>query len=197
MPGERVRSRSDVSSFPPLARPLSDGAVTLRPSAERDIPEVLIAYQDDPELHLRLGEDRPPSGAHLGRRAELADQEWWGGSSLTLAIVAGSDDTCLGEVRAASVDWQHLRVEVCVWVAVAHRGTGLGRRALALSSQWLLAECGLERVGLMVDPGNVAMRHAAIAAGFAHEGVLRGYAVEQGRRRDKAVFSRVRSDLAA
>ena len=51
--------------------PLTDRE-TVRPAAERDIPEVLIAYQDDPELHLRMGEERAPSGAELGRLAERA-----------------------------------------------------------------------------------------------------------------------------
>ena len=60
-----LRSRTSIE-------PLTDGVVALRPAAERDIPEILIAYQDDPELHLRLGEERPPSGAELGRLAERA-----------------------------------------------------------------------------------------------------------------------------
>ena len=60
-----------MPSFPGLEQPLTDGVVSVRLSAERDIPEVLIAYQDDRGLHLALGEDRPPSGAALGRRADL------------------------------------------------------------------------------------------------------------------------------
>jgi len=45
-------------SFPALLDPLTDGIISLRPFADRDIPDVLIAYQDAPELHLRLGVDR-------------------------------------------------------------------------------------------------------------------------------------------
>src|SRR6516164_7166506 len=62
----RVRSACDMSPFPRLADPLTDGQVVLRDYAERDIPEILIAYQDDPRLHQRLGQNRPPSGAELG-----------------------------------------------------------------------------------------------------------------------------------
>ena len=36
-----------MASFPDLQVPLSDGGVSVRMSAERDIPEILIAYQDD------------------------------------------------------------------------------------------------------------------------------------------------------
>ena len=37
-----------MSSFPLIAEPLTDGEVVLRDNAERDIPEILIAHQDDP-----------------------------------------------------------------------------------------------------------------------------------------------------
>ena len=52
------------------AEPLGGRAVALRDYAERDIPEILIAHQDDPRLYVLAGEDRPPSGAELGRAAE-------------------------------------------------------------------------------------------------------------------------------
>ena len=41
-----------MSSFPRLTSPLTDGSVVLRDYVERDIPEILIAYQDDPLLHV-------------------------------------------------------------------------------------------------------------------------------------------------
>ena len=55
-----------MPAIPALAAPLTDGDLMVRASAERDIPEILIAYQDDPTLHVRLGLERPPSGAQLG-----------------------------------------------------------------------------------------------------------------------------------
>src|SRR5205085_729432 len=67
-----------VPGFPQLDRPLANGEVIVRLGAERDIPEVLIAYQDDRALHLRLGQERPPSGAELGRRAERDNERMIG-----------------------------------------------------------------------------------------------------------------------
>src|SRR6516225_8543725 len=54
---DRVRWAHDMPPIPEFHEPLSDGQVVLRLAAERDIPEILIAYQDDPQLHVRLGED--------------------------------------------------------------------------------------------------------------------------------------------
>jgi RimJ/RimL family protein N-acetyltransferase len=185
-----------VSSFPSLEHPLGDGVISLRASAERDIPEVLIAFQDDRELHHTLGEDRPPTGAQLGRRAEQAEREWARGSSVILTITEAGDDTCLGEVRIYEVDWVNRHATVAVWVAPRRRGAGLAQRALSLSSRWLLRDCGLERVGITTDARNVKMIRAARAAGFTEEGVLRGYTRDGGTRADGAVLSRVRGDLA-
>jgi RimJ/RimL family protein N-acetyltransferase len=196
-----------MASFPDLQVPLSDGTVSLRMSAERDIPEILIAYQDDPLLHLRMGNPRPPSGAELGRRAERAEHDRLAGRGISLTMLEGSGDTCVGQIDVHHVEWEHVRAELGVWVAPGHRGRGLARRALRLAGPWLLAEAGLERVELLTQTDNEAMIAAAQAAGFQLEGVLRGYYRDAagiqrrlGRgaalRVDMKVLSLVRRDLA-
>jgi RimJ/RimL family protein N-acetyltransferase len=185
-----------MNSFPHIDEPIGDGVVVLRPSAERDIPEVLIAYQDDPELHLRLGEQRPPSGAELGRRAERAEAQRVAGVAMSFAILEDGDDTCRGEVRVHGVDWENRRAELGIWVAPQRRGIGLARRALGLAAAWLLERCAFERVGIRTEPDHKALIRAALAAGFSAEGVLRGYTLDRERRLDNAVLSLVRSDLS-
>jgi RimJ/RimL family protein N-acetyltransferase len=135
-----------MPSFPSLQAPLSDGVVAVRPSAERDIPEILIAYQDDRRLHQALGEDRPPTGAALGSRAERAPDELEAGRLLTLTILQQGSDVCRGEVRVAGVDWDNRRAVMRVWIAPSLRGQGLARRAQALASRWLSDQCGLDPV---------------------------------------------------
>ncbi len=76
-----------MSSFPQLADPLTDGRVVLRDYKERDIPEILIAYQDDPRLHVSSGEDRPPTGAELGSRAEREAALRAAGEGVTLTVL--------------------------------------------------------------------------------------------------------------
>jgi hypothetical protein len=76
-----------VPSFPDLPEPLSDGSVALRLGAERDIPEILIAHQDDTHMYERLGLERPPSGAELGRDAERAAIERTAGIHIALTIL--------------------------------------------------------------------------------------------------------------
>jgi RimJ/RimL family protein N-acetyltransferase len=182
--------------LPLLEQPLTDGVVVLRDAAERDIPEVLIAHDRDPELYIQLGHERPPSGAQLGRSAETAEAERAAGTSATLTILEPSSDVCLGQLNVHHVEWDHDRAEVGIWLARDARGRALGRHALRLAGEWLLTTCGLERIQVLTDPANQAMLCAARAAGFQFEGILRRYQRgRENRRVDCAVLSLVRADV--
>ncbi len=184
-----------MPSIPEPPVPLSDGVVALRLSAERDIPEILIAHQDDPELYRRLGEERPPSGAELGRRSERAEGERQAGRGLELTILEPGSDECVGQLAANRFDWIHARAELGLWLAPQVRGRGLAPRALRLGSEWLFGACGLERVQIITEPDNEPMLRTALAAGFTEEGVLRAYTRERGARVDCTVLSLLPGDL--
>jgi RimJ/RimL family protein N-acetyltransferase len=174
-----------------LAEPLRNERVRLRDGAERDIPEVLIAFEEDPDLHLRLVQDRPPSGAELGRLSESEVVDRAAGSRATLTITAPEDDLCLGQLSVHGLDWDNGRGSLSVWVAPAARRRGLASGALALASEWLLGRCGLERVQMLCEPENRAAAGAAARAGFSAEGVLHGYLRRRGTRVDALVLARV------
>jgi RimJ/RimL family protein N-acetyltransferase len=147
--------------------------VSLRLAAERDIPEVLIAHQDDPELHARLGLQRPPSGAELGRQMELAERERETGVRVRFTVVESGSDECRGRISVHSIDWETGRAELGMWLAPQARGRGLAPAALRLAAGWLFDECGLERVELLTEPDNEPMLRAARAAGFVERGMKR------------------------
>jgi [ribosomal protein S5]-alanine N-acetyltransferase len=186
-----------MPTFPEPNDALRTEKVALRLAAERDIPEVLIAHQDDPELYRRLGLGRPPSGAELGRRVEGGSHDRATGTALWLTIVQAGADECIGQIDVRDVDWDHSRADLSVWTAPGHRGRGAGGDALRLVGGWLLGKCGLARLQLVTEPDNVAMMAAARRAGFVEEGLLRGYLRERGRRVDVTVLSLVTVDVAA
>ncbi len=133
-----------MPAIPDLEMPLSDGVITLRMASERDIPEILIAYQDDPQLHSALGQERPPSGAQLGRASERAGEERAAGHTVTLTILEAGSETCRGQLRAEPIDWEHGRAELEIWLVPHMRGRGNGPRAWRLAAAWLLGACGLQ-----------------------------------------------------
>ncbi|MDQ6805045.1 MAG: GNAT family N-acetyltransferase [Actinomycetota bacterium] len=183
-----------MPSIPEPGDPLSDGHVSLRLAAERDIPEVLIAHQEDPRLAAALGLERPPSGAQLGRAMEEAEARRAAGVGVTLTILEHESDDCRGQIEADRFDWEHLHADVGIWVVPDGRARGLGRRALALAAAWLVDACGLVRVQLLAPPDNEAAIRTALGAGFTREGVLRAHARARSGRVDLTVLSWIASD---
>jgi RimJ/RimL family protein N-acetyltransferase len=184
-----------MHSFPELEQPLRSEQVELRFEAERDIPEILIAHQDDPALFLCLGLERPPSAAELGRRNEREPRERADGTGVRFTILEPGSDICRGQLDIHRVDWDDLRAEAGIWVAPAFRGRLLAPAALRLTGGWLFDACGLARLELLTEPDNLAMIAAAQTAGFVHEGILRAYVNERDRRLDLAILSLLPADL--
>jgi ribosomal-protein-alanine N-acetyltransferase len=184
-----------MTSFPDPIEPLRGDAVGLRLAAERDIPEILIAHQDDPLLYEHLGLERPPSGAELGRRSDGEESEREAGLGVRFTIVEPGDDVCRGQLDVHRVDWDDGRAELGIWVVPTARGRGLAREALRLGGSWLFTACGLARVEVLTEPSNIAMIATARAAGFVAEGTLRAYRHERGRRIDVAMMSLLPGDL--
>ena len=173
----------------PHLEALEDGTVGLRLAAERDIPEILIAYQDDPHLCERLGEPRPPSGAELGRMAEQADSEREGGRRVALTILEPGSDVCRGRITVHGINWARGAAELDIWVAPQFRGRGFARGALKAASRWLFESCDLRRLELVTETDNKAMMAAAGAAGFVNEGIRRSYAGDRGERVEEVVWA--------
>ncbi|MBV9801181.1 MAG: GNAT family N-acetyltransferase [Solirubrobacterales bacterium] len=184
-----------MPAIPELNAPLTDGRVSLRLSAERDIPEILIAYQDDPELHLRMGIEKPPSGAQLGRRAEEASGGRAAGTHVTFTIVEPASDVCRGQIDVHNTDWEHQRAELGIWLAPQVRGRGWAPAALTLACRWLFEACGFERLEVLTEPDNEPMIRTARRAGFVEEGILRGYLRERGKRVDTTIMSLLPGDI--
>jgi RimJ/RimL family protein N-acetyltransferase len=132
-----------MPSIPEPPNRISGELVELRAIAEWDIPEVLIAHQDDPELHDWLGLSRPPTGAQLGGEVDEASARRLAGDGVKLTIVEPGGNDCLGRVEVDGIDWERGSASVRVWVAPHLRGRGYEQRAAELAGQWLQSSVGL------------------------------------------------------
>ena len=127
-----------------------DELVELREIAAWDIPEVLIAHQDDPDLHRRLGRTGAPTGAELGREVERAGAERLSGNSVKLAILEPGNSDCRGRVEIDDIDWERSGARVRVWAAPQVRGRGYEQRAADITCEWLRGAVGLEHLNVTI-----------------------------------------------
>jgi RimJ/RimL family protein N-acetyltransferase len=135
-----------MPSIPEPPDRIADALVELRPIAEWDIPEVLIAHQDDPELHRRLGLSRPPTGAQLGSEVDDEQARRLAGDGVRLAIVEPGSNDCRGRVEVGAINWERRSANVRVWVAPQLRGRGYEQRAAELAADWLRSSVGLREL---------------------------------------------------
>ncbi len=134
-----------MTAIPPAPTRLHSDAVELRPISGWDIPEILIAHQDDRRLAVDLGLAKPPSGAQLGREVDDAPADWAAGTLKLTLVQPGSDD-CRGRLTIDAIDLAAGTARATVWVAPHLRGRGLARAALALAGDWLARSCGIEQL---------------------------------------------------
>lgn len=139
-----------MPAFPQPPDRFLDALIELRPIAGWDIPEVLIAHQDDSDLHRRLGMARPPTGAQLGTEVEQADHWRLAGEWLKLTIVEPGSRDCVGRVEIDGVDWERGAATLRVWVAPQVRGRGYEQRAAELASEWLRSAAGLRELDVLL-----------------------------------------------
>jgi RimJ/RimL family protein N-acetyltransferase len=135
-----------MTSFtPPPPERLSTSTIGLRPISAWDIPEILIAHQDDRSLAPSLGLDRPPSGAQLGREVEQAEAAWTAGRLQLTVLEPGSED-CRGRLVIDHIDPLAGTAQATIWIAPGRRGRGLASEALGLARDWLARQGGIEQL---------------------------------------------------
>ncbi len=140
-----------MPAIPEPPERFGDDLIELREIAEWDIPEVLIAFQDDRDLHRRIGMAKPPSGAQLGREVEQEQAERLAGRAVKLTIVEPGANDCRGRVDIGAFDWEARGAAMRVWAAPQVRGRGYEQRAAELASRWLFDNVALDSVVVNVD----------------------------------------------
>jgi RimJ/RimL family protein N-acetyltransferase len=159
---------------------LEDGVVALRRFTEADVPAVVAACQD-PEV---------PRWTHVPSPYTEADARSFVAGSEgvhAFAVVDPGTDELLGCVAYALLG--EGRGHFGYWTCREARGRGVASRALRLAVAHAIAEHGLTRLQLVVEPANEASIRVAENAGFRCERLLRGYVELKEERRDVYMYA--------
>jgi len=173
---------------------LVDGDLRVRLIADADIPAIVEACRD-PEIRrwTRVPDDYTEDDARdwVG----IANRSAAEGAALRLLVTDAQSDELLGSVGLVVVDPDEARAELGYWLAAGHRGRGVATRAVWALSAWAFAELGIGRLSITAEPENSPSARVAERAGYTFEGILRSWHVNNGTRRDVAMYSLLPGEL--
>jgi [ribosomal protein S5]-alanine N-acetyltransferase len=167
--------------------PLSDGVITLRAVADRDLDAVRRVF-GDPSWMRWFG-----PGHSAEEHIERVQRDWRDGTEVWFAICDAGGDEYRGELAVRPEADSRAIVEY--WLVAEGRGGGRATRAVRLASAWALGQGGVARLQLWTEPENLASQRVAARSGYRREGVLRKYDEIGGRRVDSVMFSLLPDDL--
>ena len=158
-----------LADWPHSAPVLDDDVLRLRGWLPIDAPFVMQACQDSViQRWLPVPVPYLPEDA-VDFVGCFSCREWRAGHGAPFAITEASTDRLLGAISLKDVDRALRTAELGYWVAPAARGQGVASRSICLLSDWAF-EIGLERLILLIEPGNVASRAVAERAGALEAG---------------------------
>jgi RimJ/RimL family protein N-acetyltransferase len=177
-----------VGPLPAPAVPLADDVVILRRWRESDAPALAEAVADPLIRRYLPALSASILGASLLPRQLGTAQR--GRDRIAFAIAAAAEpDELLGGITLWGVDRGAGHGTVSYWVAASVRGRGVVTRALRLLVDWCLADLGLTRLEVFVEPENIRSQRAAERCGFVRERLLHSHLEHQGHRRDAILMA--------
>jgi len=109
-------------------------------------------------------------------------------------IVQNDDDRPIGLTGLTELAERDGRAVVGTWLGREHWGTGANQESKALILHFAFATLGLGRVSAYAHPENVRSLRALEKIGFTREGLLRGWHVHRGERRDVVILGLLREE---
>jgi RimJ/RimL family protein N-acetyltransferase len=158
----------------PLPR-LSDERVSVRPLANRDVPDLVSACAD-PEIPRWTRVPSPYTREDAERFVAIAATEAAAGEGLALAVCDAATDRLVGTIGLMEIDRERGRAEIGYWTAAPARGRGITSRAVVLVRDWAAAELGVREIEILAHCDNAPSQRVAERAGFADTGETRSVA---------------------
>ena len=113
-----------------------------------------------------------------------------------MLVMVSPQDAILGHIEYYKtvnyLDEYELSYQV---YATEQRGKGVATEAVNLLVRYLFETKRVNRIRLVIHPGNLASRRLAEKCGFRHEGTARGAWYNQGRHQDVEIYAILHQDV--
>jgi RimJ/RimL family protein N-acetyltransferase len=169
-------------------------SITLRPVRETDL-DPLYAFHVDID---NRGEYFPRGIlSQPAFRKQFHDTGFWEKDDGMLVMVTPQDEI-VGHIEFFKtvnyLDEYELSYQV---YAPERRGKGAASEAVTLLVRYLFESKRVNRIRLVIHPGNAASRRLAEKCGFKHEGTARGAWYHRGAHRDVEIYAILHDDVLA
>ncbi len=171
---------------------LAGTSISLRPVREADLSDLYAFHIDI----ANRGEFFPRGIMSQVRFNQLFHETgFWTKDEGQLVIVDGADQI-IGHIEFyKTVNYLDEYELSYILYAPAARRQGAMTEAVTLMVRYLFETKNINRIRLVIHPGNAASRRLAEKCGFQHEGTARGAWYNQGRHHDVEIYGLVRSDV--
>lgn len=175
---------------------LGHESVVLRPYHPSDVDALFRAARESiAEVHPWLpwchpAYERKESEEWVGQQQGL----WIGDSAFDFVVEDADSGRFLGGCGISGISWLHRYANLGYWVRTSSVGSGVATAAARLAARFGFEELGLERLELVVEPGNAASIRVAEKLGAVREGLLRSRLRIGSAQRDALMFSLIASD---
>jgi ribosomal-protein-alanine N-acetyltransferase len=112
-------------------------------------------------------------------------------------LIVDSGDRPIGLTGLSELSERDGRAVVGTWLGRAHWGSGANRESKALILHFAFRTLDLGRVSAYAHPDNARSLVALERVGFVREGLLRGWHVHRGERRDVVMLGLLREEWEA
>ena len=113
-----------------------------------------------------------------------------------MLVIVSTKDEILGHIEFFKtvnyLDEYELSYQV---YAAEQRGKGAASEAVNLLVRYLFETKRVNRIRLVIHPGNLASRRLAEKCGFRHEGTARGAWYNKGRHQDVEIYAILHDDV--
>jgi RimJ/RimL family protein N-acetyltransferase len=165
---------------------LKGTSITLRPVRESDL-EQLYAFHVDID---NRGEFFPRNIVSWPAFRKQFDEDGYWSRDEGMPVIASPEGSILGHIEFFKtvnyLDEYELSYQV---YDPAQRGKGVATQAVTLLVRYLFETKRVNRIRLVIAPGNTASRRLAATCGFRHEGTARGAWYNGGRHHDVEIYA--------
>jgi ribosomal-protein-alanine N-acetyltransferase len=187
--------------WPPEQPKLASARIYLRPPIDKDNASWRNVRRSN-MAHLQPYEPQWPEGglsdSFFRRRLRYQQKEWFNDRNYSLLVMKGDDDTIIGGMNINNVSRGAAQfASLGYWIDKDHVNQGYMGEVMALSLKFCFSFLKLERVNAATLVDNLPSQRVLTRAGFAEEGLAKGYIQINGLRADHKLYGLNKADWRA